>query len=272
MNNGNGSMDLAMNVSRKLATLRLEDASASKAADKKMIDNLVTGYAGGFSKINAFLIHSVREVLQATQVRFKDDLASLQTTLDAAETREFKNKPTFSDVVADVAPGNDFNRPRLGGWLRKAYTKTKMQNIFNNRKGSNSSLFSSPKENEASQAETRRRALALFRMKGSGSSLWSSPKDASSSSPKDREADVDLETGGVIPEEGTAAATVQAARGSDDEHISADVADEDKREVEEMPDVPMELPEEPEKEPSKAWKRATALALASKETPTCKDL
>lgn len=88
MNHGNGSLDLAMNVSHKLANLRLQDASASKSADKEMINNLVVTCHGGFSKINAFLIRSVREVLQATQLRFKEDLRSLQLTLDAAEKRE----------------------------------------------------------------------------------------------------------------------------------------------------------------------------------------
>jgi len=213
MNNGNGSMDLAMNVSRKLASLRLEDASASKASDKAMIDNLVTGYNGGFSKINAFLIHSVREVLQATQIRFKDDLESLQVTLDAAETREFKSKPSFSDVVP-VEAGNNFSRPRIGGWLRKAYAKTKMLDVFH-KKGSSGtvtgsgsgSLFGGSSPPNGGEVSHGPRPRFSFLKGASGSSIFSSPKDEKSglslpASPKENpeeeeRAELDLEAGNV---------------------------------------------------------------------------
>ncbi|OLP82311.1 hypothetical protein AK812_SmicGene37045 [Symbiodinium microadriaticum] len=172
---------------------------------------LVTGYNGGFSKINAFLIHSVREVLQATQIRFKDDLESLQVTLDAAETREFKSKPSFSDVVP-VEAGNNFSRPRIGGWLRKAYAKTKMLDVFH-KKGSNTgsgsgSLFggSSP-PNGVEVPPHGPRPRFSFLKGASGSSIFSSPKDAGSglslpASPKENpeeeeRAELDLEAGNV---------------------------------------------------------------------------
>ncbi|CAE7705919.1 unnamed protein product, partial [Symbiodinium sp. CCMP2456] len=80
MNNGSGSMDLALNVSRKLAHLRLQDAQASVQSDKEMIENLVIA-EGGFDLVNLTLIESVREVLQAVQYSFTRTMQSLETDL-----------------------------------------------------------------------------------------------------------------------------------------------------------------------------------------------
>lgn len=84
MNHGGGSLDLAMNVTTRLTHLRLEDAQASKDEDKQMIDALVA-QGGGFPKVNAFLIQTLKKALRVTQMRVRDDLESLKTTLSVAE-------------------------------------------------------------------------------------------------------------------------------------------------------------------------------------------
>ncbi|OLP83801.1 hypothetical protein AK812_SmicGene35400 [Symbiodinium microadriaticum] len=73
-------MDLALNVSRKLAHLRLQDAQASVQSDKEMIENLVIA-EGGFDLVNLTLIESVREVLQAVQYSFTRTMQNLETDL-----------------------------------------------------------------------------------------------------------------------------------------------------------------------------------------------
>eukprot|EP00438_Fugacium_kawagutii_P027781 Skav220636 [mRNA] locus=scaffold112:462575:463072:- [translate_table: standard] len=48
MNYGESSMDLALKISKKLATLRLQDAEASCPEDKCMINEAVSKHPGGF--------------------------------------------------------------------------------------------------------------------------------------------------------------------------------------------------------------------------------
>jgi len=86
MNYGQGNIELAVNISKKLATLRLQDASASVQADKDMIDRLVCEQAGGFSEVNKYLIQAVSSALQATSKRFQKDLTQLQDNLTSQIT------------------------------------------------------------------------------------------------------------------------------------------------------------------------------------------
>ncbi|CAK9073964.1 unnamed protein product [Durusdinium trenchii] len=80
MNTGKGSLDLAMNVSNKLAKLDLEAAEASNRSDKDMIDNLVR-QEGGFEQINEFLVDSISEVLHKLREQFTRNIDSLEKDL-----------------------------------------------------------------------------------------------------------------------------------------------------------------------------------------------
>jgi hypothetical protein len=51
MNYGESSMDLALKISKKLATLRLQDAQASCPEDKLMINEAVSKHPGGFQAV-----------------------------------------------------------------------------------------------------------------------------------------------------------------------------------------------------------------------------
>eukprot|EP00439_Symbiodinium_sp_Y106_P023916 s5053_g2.t3 len=95
MNNGSGSMDLALNVSRKLAHLRLQDAQASVQSDKEMIENLVIA-EGGFDLVNLTLIESVREVLQAVQYSFTRTMQNLETDLAQRGANRARTLPGFA--------------------------------------------------------------------------------------------------------------------------------------------------------------------------------
>ena len=100
MNYGQSNMDMAMSVSEKLSTLRLEDASASVQSDKEMIDDLVRRQLGGFSAINQYLVAAVRGALTALQRRFQNDLNRLQVNLVAAEGSLRPNDAFFSGGIS----------------------------------------------------------------------------------------------------------------------------------------------------------------------------
>lgn len=106
MNHGAGSLDLAMNVTLRLANLRLQDAQATKDLDKEMIDGLVLN-SGGFEKVNAFLIQTLKKALKATQMRVRDDLESVRATLSVAELRSSTLRKSCSSKssASPVKPG-----------------------------------------------------------------------------------------------------------------------------------------------------------------------
>ena len=104
MNYGESSMDLALKISKKLSTLRLQDAEASCLEDKLMINEAVSKHPGGFqavpwwmtfgfwsltskvghhdsTEVNAFLFEAVKLALQQTEHRFRTDVAQLQEDL-----------------------------------------------------------------------------------------------------------------------------------------------------------------------------------------------
>lgn len=84
MNYGESSMDLALKISKKLATLRLQDAQASCPEDKLMINEAVSKHPGGFQAVNAFLFEAVKLALQQTELRFRTDVAQLHEDLASA--------------------------------------------------------------------------------------------------------------------------------------------------------------------------------------------
>ncbi|OLQ11555.1 hypothetical protein AK812_SmicGene4577 [Symbiodinium microadriaticum] len=60
----NVSVDMAITVARRLTHLRLEDAKASKAADKQTIDDLVSSYEGGHEAMNHFVREHIHNALK----------------------------------------------------------------------------------------------------------------------------------------------------------------------------------------------------------------
>ncbi|CAE7945705.1 ECHIA [Symbiodinium sp. KB8] len=82
MNHGQSSIDLALKISKKLSTLRLQEAQASCPKDKRLIDEAVANHPGGFEAVNSFLIGSVQAALYQTEARFREDFARLHQDLE----------------------------------------------------------------------------------------------------------------------------------------------------------------------------------------------
>jgi len=78
LNDGCSNIEVALTISKRLSTLRLQDATASVRADKEMIDKLVSEQPGGFEGVNKFMKGAVQTVLHEAQVRFEKDLKELK--------------------------------------------------------------------------------------------------------------------------------------------------------------------------------------------------
>eukprot|EP00913_Durusdinium_trenchii_P013148 g12341.t1 len=122
MNKGNGSFDLAIKVSHKLANLDLREARASKESDKQMIEELVRRQAG-FKNVRTFLTNAVEEVLLATRARFQDKMTELQTSLALTQSDSpTHRKEPEPEAPMEIDPEKE-KRPALLGSLRKACSK-----------------------------------------------------------------------------------------------------------------------------------------------------
>ncbi|CAJ1458434.1 unnamed protein product, partial [Effrenium voratum] len=66
LQNGKSGVDLPMRIAERLASLRLENATAS---DKEMIGELVSKMPGGFQAMNHFLRRNISEALRTMQAR-----------------------------------------------------------------------------------------------------------------------------------------------------------------------------------------------------------
>ncbi|CAK9087224.1 Tenascin-X (TN-X) (Hexabrachion-like protein) [Durusdinium trenchii] len=146
MNKGNGSFDLAIKVSHKLANLDLREARASKESDKQMIEELVRRQAG-FKNVRTFLTNAVEEVLLATRARFQDKMTELQTSLALTQSDSpTHRKEPEPEAPMEIDPEKE-KRPALLGSLRKAYTSLKSLERVLKRSGSGqSSDGKTPKE------------------------------------------------------------------------------------------------------------------------------
>eukprot|EP00435_Cladocopium_sp_Y103_P038084 s423_g10.t1 len=80
MNSGKCSIDTAMAIGKQLTILNLQDAGASKDADKRLIFTAVET-AGGFAAINAKLKLRIRKVIGAVANQFDQDLQQLHVEL-----------------------------------------------------------------------------------------------------------------------------------------------------------------------------------------------
>ncbi|CAL1139216.1 unnamed protein product [Cladocopium goreaui] len=113
MNTGKGSLDLAMNVSKKLAVLDLEAAQASMQSDKDMIDSLVR-QEGGFEQINEFLADSINEVLNKLREQFTRNISSLESEVARKKMRtrsERIRRLKGSQAVGGLANSRAYTEP-----------------------------------------------------------------------------------------------------------------------------------------------------------------
>ena len=80
MNSGKCSIDTAMAIGKQLTILDLQNAGASKDADKRLIFTAVET-AGGFAAINAKLKLRIRKVIGVVANQFDQDLQQLHVEL-----------------------------------------------------------------------------------------------------------------------------------------------------------------------------------------------
>jgi len=94
VNTGEASMEVVLNIGKKVSGLALEDANASSREDKDMIDALVVAELGSFNAINS---------------KLRDHIIMALTTCQYAALREFKRVSSSLDVshldtTASAAP------------------------------------------------------------------------------------------------------------------------------------------------------------------------
>jgi hypothetical protein len=81
LNSGKSSMDIALAVTRSVASLNLEDASASRIEDAEMIKRKVIDGYGSFEIPNNKLKLEIRNILSNTQSRAQQDIDELLESL-----------------------------------------------------------------------------------------------------------------------------------------------------------------------------------------------
>ncbi|CAE7881131.1 SVEP1 [Symbiodinium microadriaticum] len=102
LNAGRGSLDTALKIGRQLATLRLENASATRAQDKQRIDDEVRNSPGGFVAINRKLRGEINLVLEQMSERFANDLTALTSQL---HERDVQDEDVDSPTVPEQQEG-----------------------------------------------------------------------------------------------------------------------------------------------------------------------
>ena len=80
LNSGKCSIDMAMAIGKRLTTLKLQDAGASKDADKQLIFSAVKA-SSGFDAINAKLKERILKVIGVVASQFEEDLKQLHVEL-----------------------------------------------------------------------------------------------------------------------------------------------------------------------------------------------
>lgn len=81
LNFGQASVEMSLRIGETLATLSLEDASASRAEDKKMIDTIVEKDMGGFNATNELLRSHISTALGIAKASSDDDFSKLFSRL-----------------------------------------------------------------------------------------------------------------------------------------------------------------------------------------------
>lgn len=83
LNQGAARADIAMCIAKRLANLRLEDASASKQKDKENIDERVRTMDGGFPAVNGFVRSSIQKAIVATKHVLENDFTEVLARLSS---------------------------------------------------------------------------------------------------------------------------------------------------------------------------------------------
>eukprot|EP00418_Pyrodinium_bahamense_P083899 CAMPEP_0179055716 /NCGR_PEP_ID=MMETSP0796-20121207/23444_1 /TAXON_ID=73915 /ORGANISM="Pyrodinium bahamense, Strain pbaha01" /LENGTH=388 /DNA_ID=CAMNT_0020752377 /DNA_START=72 /DNA_END=1238 /DNA_ORIENTATION=- len=68
LNTGSGSVEVAMALAEKVATMDLEQAQASRQEDRQMINSQVIKELNSFAALNRFIRHAVRAILQTARI------------------------------------------------------------------------------------------------------------------------------------------------------------------------------------------------------------
>lgn len=81
LNGGHGSMDVALSLAQRLATLDLRNAQASDPQDLAMIHGLAESSPGGFEVVNGYVRKAIREALEVMHSSFDENVQMVMRTL-----------------------------------------------------------------------------------------------------------------------------------------------------------------------------------------------
>jgi len=101
LNDGRGSVEAAMNLVKRMATLDLEAAEASCEKDKEMIKSLVMKEMGSFDAMNSFMRLKIREVLSRAQSNFGAQFHNLFSLLDIMEYLASRARQSPEQIAED---------------------------------------------------------------------------------------------------------------------------------------------------------------------------
>lgn len=87
LNDGSASLDVALALATRLASLDLRSATASNPKDKEMIDARVRSMPGGFESVNQFVKSQVRGALLASRMNFESDFSKVMACFDRGVTQ-----------------------------------------------------------------------------------------------------------------------------------------------------------------------------------------
>jgi hypothetical protein len=85
LNSGKSSMDIALAITSTVATIKLEDAKASRTEDEEMIKAKVLEEYGSFEKPNNLLKNEIRKILEKTRSRAQKDIDELLQKLQTKD-------------------------------------------------------------------------------------------------------------------------------------------------------------------------------------------
>jgi len=117
LNSGSGSVDVAMNLVRKIVALDLEHASASSENDKAMISAQVKSELGSFGAMNLFVREKMHDILTRARGSTNSMFDSLFETLD--EGMESARKVRDSVPAPAAVSGSWAKRPARRIWRER---------------------------------------------------------------------------------------------------------------------------------------------------------
>jgi len=103
LNSGKASLDISLGIGRRLATLRLQDATASDEADRVMINEIVQTRMGGFKLLNTRLRMEVLKALGEAKMSSESEFHSLAEMLKKTKERTQSALRLVEEDTADMA-------------------------------------------------------------------------------------------------------------------------------------------------------------------------